>query len=35
MEYSLQRHLRDIRITLLGGGTSDTFKLVIAKELSA
>jgi len=35
MEYSVQRHLRDIRFTLIGGGTSDILKLVIAKELSA
>jgi len=35
MEYSVQRHLRDIRFTLIGGGTSEILKLVIAKELSA
>ena len=35
MEYAVQRHLRDIRFTLIGGGTSEIFKLVIAKELSA
>lgn len=35
MEYAVQRHLRDIRFTLIGGGTSDILKLVIAKELSA
>lgn len=34
MEYSVQRHLRDIRFTLIGGGTSDILKLIIAKELS-
>jgi len=26
--------LRDIRFTLIGGGTSDILKLIIAKELS-
>jgi alkylation response protein AidB-like acyl-CoA dehydrogenase len=35
MEYAAQRHLRDIRFTLIGGGTSEILKLVIAKELSA
>jgi butyryl-CoA dehydrogenase len=35
MEYPVQRHLRDIRFTLIGGGTSEILKLVIAKELSA
>jgi alkylation response protein AidB-like acyl-CoA dehydrogenase len=35
MEYAVQRHLRDIRFTLIGGGTSEILKLVIAKELSA
>jgi alkylation response protein AidB-like acyl-CoA dehydrogenase len=35
MEYPVQRHLRDIRFTLIGGGTSDILKLIIAKELSA
>jgi butyryl-CoA dehydrogenase len=35
MEYVVQRHLRDIRFTLIGGGTSEILKLVIAKELSA
>ncbi len=34
MEYPVQRYLRDIRFTLIGGGTSDILKLVIAKELS-
>lgn len=34
MEYPVQRHLRDIRFTLIGGGTSEILKLVIAKELS-
>lgn len=35
MEFPVQRHLRDIRFTLIGGGTSDILKLIIAKELSA
>ncbi len=34
MEYPVQRYLRDIRFTLIGGGTSDILKLIIAKELS-
>lgn len=33
MEYSIQRHLRDIRFTLIGGGTSEMMKLIIAREL--
>jgi len=35
MDFSVQRHLRDIRFTLIGGGTSEILKLVVAKELSA
>jgi butyryl-CoA dehydrogenase len=35
MEYPVQRFLRDIRFTLIGGGTSEILKLVIAKELSS
>ena len=35
MEYPVQRYLRDIRFTLIGGGTSEILKLIIAKELSA
>src|SRR5262249_37568990 len=35
MDLAVQRHLRDIRFTLIGGGTSEILKLVIAKELSA
>ncbi len=35
MEYPVQRHLRDIRFTLIGGGTSEILKLVIAHELAA
>jgi alkylation response protein AidB-like acyl-CoA dehydrogenase len=34
MEYPVQRHLRDIRFTLIGGGTSEILKLIIAKELA-
>jgi len=34
MEFAVQRHLRDIRFTLIGGGTSEILKLIIAKELS-
>ena len=32
-EYPVERHLRDVRFTLIGGGTSDILKLVIAKEI--
>jgi butyryl-CoA dehydrogenase len=32
-EYPVERHLRDVRFTLIGGGTSEILKLVIAKEL--
>jgi len=35
MEYPVQRYLRDIRFTLIGGGTSEILKLVIAKGLLA
>jgi len=34
MEFPVQRHLRDIRFTLIGGGTSDILKLIIAKEIA-
>jgi butyryl-CoA dehydrogenase len=34
MEYPAQRYLRDIRFTLIGGGTSEILKLIIAKEIS-
>ena len=34
MEFPVQRHLRDIRFTLIGGGTSDILKLIIAKEVA-
>jgi butyryl-CoA dehydrogenase len=35
MEYPVQRYLRDVRFTLIGGGTSEILKLIIAKEVSA
>ena len=35
MEYPAQRHLRDIRFTLIGGGTSEILKLIIAHEETA
>ena len=35
MEYAVQRYLRDVRFTLIGGGTSEILKLVIAKELAS
>jgi alkylation response protein AidB-like acyl-CoA dehydrogenase len=35
MEYPVQRYLRDVRFTLIGGGTSEILKLIIAKEISA
>jgi benzylmalonyl-CoA dehydrogenase len=34
MEYPAQRFLRDVRFTLIGGGTSEILKLIIAKEVS-
>ncbi|MCF6216976.1 MAG: acyl-CoA dehydrogenase family protein [Emcibacter sp.] len=34
MEYPVQRFLRDVRFTLIGGGTSEILKLTIAKGLS-
>jgi butyryl-CoA dehydrogenase len=34
MEYPVQRYLRDVRFTLIGGGTSEILKLVIAKEMT-
>jgi butyryl-CoA dehydrogenase len=33
-EYPVERHLRDVRFTLIGGGTSEILKLIIAKELA-
>ena len=35
MEFPVQRFLRDVRFTLIGGGTSEILKLIIAKEVSA
>lgn len=35
MEYPAQRYLRDARFALIGGGTSEILKLVIAKEVCA
>jgi len=35
MDYPVQRYLRDVRFTLIGGGTSEILKLIIAKGLSA
>jgi butyryl-CoA dehydrogenase len=34
MEFPVQRHLRDIRFTLIGGGTSEILKMIIAKEVA-
>ena len=34
MEYPVQRYLRDVRFTLIGGGTSEILKLIIAKEMT-
>lgn len=33
MEYPIQRYLRDVRFLLIGGGTGEILKLIIAKEL--
>jgi butyryl-CoA dehydrogenase len=35
MEFPVQRFLRDVRFTLIGGGTSEILQLVIAKEVCA
>jgi butyryl-CoA dehydrogenase len=35
MEYPVQRYLRDVRFTLIGGGTSEILKLIIAKAVAA
>jgi butyryl-CoA dehydrogenase len=32
-EYPVERFLRDVRFTLIGGGTSEILKLIIAKEI--
>jgi len=34
MEYPVQRYLRDVRFTLIGGGTSEILKIIIAKEMT-
>ena len=34
MEYPVQRYLRDVRFTLIGGGTSEILKLVIARAIA-
>jgi alkylation response protein AidB-like acyl-CoA dehydrogenase len=34
MEYPVQRYLRDVRFTLIGGGTSEILKAIIAKEVT-
>lgn len=34
MEYPVQRYLRDVRFLLIGGGTSEILKMIIARELS-
>src|SRR6266568_3698123 len=31
MEYPVQRYLRDVRFTLIGGGTSEILKLIIRR----
>ncbi len=35
MEFPVQRYLRDVRFTLIGGGTSEILKLIIAKGMSS
>lgn len=34
-DYDVERYLRDVRFTLIGGGTSEILKLIIAKEVSS
>jgi butyryl-CoA dehydrogenase len=34
MDFPIQRYLRDVRFTLIGGGTSEILKLVIAKGMT-
>ena len=34
MDFAAQRHFRDIRFTLYGGGTSEILKTIIARDLS-
>ena len=33
-EYAVQRYLRDVRFTLIGGGTSELLRVHIARGLS-
>ncbi|MCC7457707.1 MAG: acyl-CoA dehydrogenase family protein [Nitrospira sp.] len=35
MEFPVQRYLRDVRFTLIGGGTSEILKLIIAKQITS
>lgn len=35
MDYPVQRYLRDVRFTLIGGGTSEILKLIIAKGVTS
>jgi butyryl-CoA dehydrogenase len=35
MDFPVQRYLRDVRFTLIGGGTSEILKLVIAKGMTS
>ena len=34
MDYPVQRYLRDVRFLLIGGGTSEILKLIVAKEIT-
>ena len=34
-EFAAQRHFRDIRFTLYGGGTSEILRLIIAREMTS
>ena len=33
-EFAVQRHFRDVRFTLYGGGTSEILKLIIARDMT-
>jgi butyryl-CoA dehydrogenase len=33
-EFAAQRHFRDVRFTLYGGGTSEILKALIAREMT-
>ncbi len=35
MDYPVQRYLRDVRFTLIGGGTSEILRLIIAKGVTS